>query len=316
MARTTPQAVKSLNLVFSAPPENINTDPEQLRRKATLGTPSERSAFVKTITIQFPQFTHGIRLLEDSLNRSGSLDPGGVKILGASGLGKSFICSHFLRGHPTVINNDQVTIPILYLQLEASIPATELIKRLLKCIGFPFRTDFNLSGLTDLLVEGIQKRGTKLLLFDEAQEFAEGRGNSRAGLIGNTLKRIHDRTNVAQAFLGTELLERFFTIADQLSGRITAEHHLHPLLFDDTFRSVLHAFDTALPMPEKSDLAGALASPIHISTEGNMRLLRRLLSFAVEFAASENAKHLSQEHFSKAFYQVFGTRQNPFSNKQ
>jgi hypothetical protein len=289
--------------------------PNERRKIALNGTPLQRAEFIKTITIPYPQFMDGLNLLEDAFNRSHSIDPGGVRIIGASGLGKSFICQHFLQSHPTSITDDQVTIPVLYLQLEASLSALDLVRRMLIALGFPFRTNKNRVDLTDLLAEGMEHRHVAFVLIDEAQEFAEGRGESRASVIGNTLKRIYDKTGRPHGYMGTELLERFFAINGQLAGRIAACHKLAPLAYDDIYFGVLKAFDEALPMQEVSDLCAVFAEPIYQSTNGNLRALRRLLSASVICASHDEAKQLTWRHFAVAYQQVFGTGLNPFAKK-
>lgn len=288
---------------------------DELRRIAINGTPTQRAEFIRTITIPYPQFADGLNVLEEAFNRAHTIDPGGVRIVGPSGMGKSFICRHFLQKHPTIITDDEVTIPVLYLQLEASLSALDLVRRLLFALGFPFRSDKNRVDLTDLVAEGMSLRKVQFILIDEAQEFAEGRGEARPIVIGNTMKRLYDKTGKPHGYLGTQLLERFFTICDQLAGRITTHHQLVPLAYDKTFFCVLNDFDHAIPMPRKAGLSEQYSEAIYQSTNGNLRALRRLLSAAVMVAATEEAHALKKEHFANAHRQVFGTGHNPFSKK-
>jgi len=290
--------------------------PAELREQALKGTPQERAEFVRTITVPHPQFAEGLNILEETLSRSSIPDPGGVRIVGASGLGKSFICRHFLQKHPTIIGDDSVSIPILFIQLEASLSGLDLVRRLLVALGFPFSQGKNRVDLSDLVSEGMRTRNVQFLLIDEAQEFAEGRGESRASVIGNTLKRIYDNTDIPQGFLGTPLLDRFFHICDQLASRISAEHRLVPFEFDATFYGVLDAFDEALPLERRSFLSERYAHPIYQCTKGNMRALRRLLSAAVLAASIENASALRKTDLIAAFRQVFGTGSHPFVKRR
>lgn len=288
---------------------------DERRRLAINGTPIQRAEFIKTITIAYPQFVDGLNVLEDAFNRSRSVDPGGVRIVGPSGMGKSFICQHFLQKHPTIVTDDEVTIPVLYLQVEASLSALDLVRRMLFALGFPFRSHKNRVDLTDLVAEGIGLRRVEFILFDEAQEMTEGRGEARPIVIGNTMKRIYDKTGKPQGYLGTLLLERFFEICDQLAGRITTQHRLTPLAYDDTFIGILNDFDHALPMQRKAGLSEQYSEAIYQCTNGNLRALRRLLSAAVMVAASDEASALTKIHFASAYRQVFGTRHNPFSKR-
>ena len=129
----------------------------------------------------------------------------------------------------------------------------------------------------------------------------------------HTLKRLHDKSCIPQAYLGVKKhLMRFFSLAEQLSERITSEYTLHPLENAEDLRGLLLGYDSALPMQEPASLATEYADQIHLATNGNLRRIRRLLANAVYLSAIDNAPSINNNYLSKSFFHVFGSTKNPF----
>lgn len=286
------------------------------RREAALrGSAEDRYNYVEEIVVPIPQFSQAMDMLQTLFNATGLLDdPGGAIIYGDSGTGKSVICKKFASKHPTEQTPRGPTLPVLLLEMEQKVTAYSFLAGLLRKLGYPFSSGKNSYELADILAEGLRQRGVKLLLIDEAQESGEGRGEERPKEIANSLKRILDKSRVAQAFVGTHKgLRRFFTLGDQLATRVTVEHTLQPLQFDAQFIGILRSFDQALPTPAPSGLdAPEIAKGIHSASLGNFRRLRKLLAFAVLISAQQGGQSISREHLREAGYRAFGTGPNPF----
>jgi len=309
---------KTENIVLSASASKLSTEHDHLEeiRQSTINlTPDKRKEYVSTITIPYPKFTQAIDLMESYYHQSGHKDPGGVCIYGDSGMGKSYIVTHFMMKHESIVSDEKTTIPILYLKLNAAMAPSDLLKALLTILGNPFTQNKSNTELTEDLTEGIKQREVKVIVFDEANAFGEGTGNSRPAFIGNALKRVHDDTGVPQIYLGVDKdLKRFFSLAQQLEERITSIHELTPFEYDNNFIGFLKAFDCALPMLNQANLAENYSKKIHTATNGNLRKIRRLLAYAVLYAASDNAPALTDKYFTQAYLHVFGTGENPFAD--
>lgn len=288
------------------------------RRDAALhGSAEDRYNYVEGIVVPIPQYSQAMEILQALFDATGSLDdPGGARIYGDSGTGKSVICKSFSGKYPPEQTPRGVILPVLLLEMEQKVTAYSFLAGLLRKLGYPFSSGKNSYALADILAEGLRQRGVKLLLMDEAQESGEGRGEGRPKEIANTLKRVLDKSHVAQAFIGTEKgLKRFFMLGDQLATRVTNEHTLQPLQFDAQFIGILRSFDRALPTLAPSGLdTPEVAKGIHAASHGNFRRLRKLLAFAVLVSTQQGSQSISREHLRDACYRAFGTGPNPFGN--
>ncbi|MDH5413312.1 MAG: TniB family NTP-binding protein [Flavobacteriaceae bacterium] len=308
--------IPSRNISPQAITEDINAEEQisiKTRGEAIKASPLDRKNYVAKIKVKTPDFVNAIDLLESHFQKSGQKDPGGVVIYADSGMGKSFIASHFLESHPITIEDGQHIVPVLYVKAVSSTPRRELIKQMLTMLGYPFTKSNDIPTLMHDLINAIIIRKVKHIIFDEAQEFGEGRGQVLPAAIGNTFKNIHDKADVTMSFLGVEKnLARFFKLAEQLKERITAEHYIKPFDNDVNFEGFICAFDEALPMPELSRLGEKYSEQIHMATSGRLRRTKRLLAHGVYFASLDDSPTVMKKHLKKAYFDVFGSTINPF----
>jgi len=297
-------------------PSSLLTEEEResLRKNILMQSPKKRKDFVKSvITIPTPQFTAGIDLIRSYYDMSGQPDCGGVRVYGESGSGKSYLATYFLGLHPQISNEFEVTLPILYIKLSDSMAIRPFLRRILAELGYRFSVTSDVEELTNIVISALLTLSVKLIIFDEAQEFGEGRGDARPSRIGNKLKIIHDATNIPQIYFGVQpKLERFFNLAEQLGERITAIHNLRPMNNDADFLGLLKAYDKSLPMEEPAYLAERFGNQIYVATNGNFRRVRRLLAHAVLLASMNSDKSINQKHLFDSCEYNFGKENNPF----
>lgn len=299
----------------AAPKEEDDKLAHLTRESALNGSPEDCYNYVQKILIPIPQHTQGMDLLQSLFDATGRLsDPNGIAIMGESGTGKSVLCSAFAKKYPIVGSDEGCSQPVLLVEMEQKIGPKSLLAALLSSLGYPFSHGQAAADLVSLLAIGLRTRGVKLVIFDEGQEGGEGQGKERPKEIGNVLKRVFDKSGVAQAYAGTPRgLERFLDLADQLATRITIRHHLRGFGFDAEFIGILKSFEQALPTREASELAvERIAESIHKACESNFRKLRKLLASAVWLCATDNAPSITNDHLRLAYVRTFGTGPNPF----
>lgn len=306
-----------LALAPHAAPKGEDDKLAHLTRESALnGSPDDCYNYVQKILIPIPQYTQGMEFLQSLLDATGRLhDPNGIAIMGESGTGKSVLCNAFAKKYPVIGADEGYSQPVLLVEMEQKIGPRSLLAALLRSLGYPFTHGQVATDLVPLLAEGLRTRGVKLVLFDEGQESGEGQGKERPKEIGNVLKRVFDKSGVAQAYAGTPRgLERFLELSDQLATRISIRHHLRNFEFDAQFIGILKSFEQALPTRVASELAvERIAEAIHKAGGGNFRKLRKLLAGAVWLCATENAPSITRDHLRSAYVRTFGTGPNPFA---
>jgi len=285
---------------------------EQERARVTLLSPSERSDFVESIVIPIPQFTQAIKMMDTLYDKHEQKEPGGLKIYGASGSGKSIIGKFFLQKHPPIFS-ENAEIPVLHITLTSTINITELLPLFFKAIGYPFTITAGIHSQIELLVTALKERQVRLIIIDEAQELAERKASTRTRRLSNILKNIYTKSNIPQVYLGTNILKYLFEIGEQLATRITTTHSISSLSLNMDYISMLNAFDDSLPMHSPCNLAKNYAENLLDASGGILRILRMILSNAVRIAAEDHSESITRKHFSNAYFEVLGSGENPFN---
>lgn len=272
---------------------------------------------IEKLTVQTPQFVRAVELIAGLIKRSGILaDPGGLRIIGAPGSGKTVIRNSIVAAYPNHIGpGNQSVIPILSIEVMPAPTISQLASKMLQALGDGFDTSHNASERTEVLKGFIRRKGVLAILIDEFQHIVEGDRNKSAHTIADWLKRLYDDTHVPFIFLGTPISSKLFEINGQLASRIPGEFELKTLEHNPEFLPVLNAFNQHLPISIPKDDRKLLATPIRKASQGSMRVLKKLLKEAVVAAADEDAPFLYQRHFQIAYARVICAGKNPFEDQ-
>ena len=292
-----------------------------MREEALSGTPEQKYAFVESVAIHVDSFKQGRDYIDALFDRCKRTKwPGGLWILGDGGVGKSFILNDIHERYHPIDTATSRTTPVLSLSFgERPAVSNILIQLLLQLGQDPDLLHYKKNAdLESYLVDAIPSCGTVAILFDEAQHLwlhtSEKRvADRKGGVLGDFLKRIYDELSVAFIFSGTTGLVDICEKDTQAKTRWSGILRLKPFEFNEQFIGLLDAIDHALPFPQLSGLAEVdIASMLYQSTNGNFRLLKRLLCEAVYLAALDNAPKLSIQYLAKAHFRVFCDGENPF----
>lgn len=274
----------------------------------------ERARYVESLTIAIPQFVSCVQLIDGLIEKSGALaDPGGLRVIGAPGVGKSCVHTHIVRNHPATDGPSGRRCPILSISTVSEPTTNQIVTEMLRAVGYHYSSSQTAADKTEILMSAVRACHVKVVLVDEFQQVVEGGRGKIANAIADWFKRFYDDTQVPIVFFGTPTASKVFEINTQLATRISATFEIAPLGYDATFVGLLRAFDQALPMDEPCGLGESrLAQAIHRATEGNLRMLKKLLKEAVLVAATDEAPALRDTDFQRAFFRVAGSRPNPF----
>ena len=93
------------------------------------------------------------------------------------------------------------------------------------------------------------------------------------------------------------------------------DHGLADPATREAWRQLLAAFAAQIREVDLEIINGPLAKPLHAASNGNLRALKRLLTYACMQAAERKESRVSAEDFVKAFIDAKGStpdRVNPF----
>lgn len=310
-----------IGLFDNQPSLRFNHRVEKFDRQNVLnGTAAEKFAFMENVTVPINSFQNARDFIDALLMRTKrSKRPGGLWIIGEGGVGKSFILADLMSRYPTIDTDVARITPVLGISFEERPSVSSILIELLIQLGqdpqlIHYRRN---SDLQRMLIEALKSCGTMVIFFDEAHHIwltARTRKNADrlGGVLGDFLKQLYDKTNVAFIFCGTPGLVEIFKEDAQANTRWSGTLLLKPFNFDSVFIGLLRSLDAAAPLRELCMLAENYGEKLYKSTRGNFRLLKRLLAEAVYIAATRNADKLSLEHLAEAHFGVFCDQENPF----
>jgi len=291
------------------------------REEALEGSPEQKQHYFLDVKIEVDGFTQASKFVDALLDRGKRrLKPGGLWVIGEGGVGKSFILDDIYKRYPHLDTSIARLTPLICLSFRSRPSASDLLCTMLFQLGQDPGLMKNKSNddLEDSLIESLKSCGTLGIMFDEAHHLwlnSSGRIKDRVGgPIGDLLKRMYDRTNIAYIFSGTPGLISTVFVDKQVRTRWAGVITLKEFELDARFYGLLNALDSAIPLPKESGLGQRrkLAESIYASTLGNFRLIKDLLGEAVFLAAKDNSSKLEVHHLAEAHFRLFCDREYPF----
>ena len=146
---------------------------------------------------------------------------------------------------------------------------------------------------------GLSRRRPAALLVDEMQHVCEGHKDITARASTDWLKVRMDTFNFPVIGAGTRVLERLAALNPQFVSRASASYVIRPFALDDHWRQLLAAFSQSVQSVDLSIVNTTACRPLHIASAGNMRLLKRILTYACMHAATQPQKVVTMESLSK-----------------
>lgn len=296
--------------------------PQQQREIALAGSPADRAEFTRFVAIHVEHYRQGFQSCESLIERAGRTNrPGGLWFYGEGGSGKSFLLKSVVEAHPPYETETGPVFPVLMITLPGRVAESTLMAMLLLQMGSDIRfiASQDNQQLEATLVAALKASGVRAIIFDEAHHLwginqsSKKADSGLGGLVGNTIKRIHDDSGVAYIFSGIPELKPMVEKSRELYSRWRGSRVLQPFENDAKFRALLGALDQAIPMPKPAGLSGEkLASQIHKACEGNFRLLKSLLAEVVYLASVENSSSLTLDHFHRCYIDLNCADTTPF----
>lgn len=241
--------------------------------------------------------------------------PGGIRLSGEGGTGKTFILHRILKKYRAADNGFQLHCPVVYIRLEKSPSPAWIISAILKAIGdtIPHRRSDSRAP-EERVAESLRHCGVLLILVDEAQNLFPASGPRRnrerlAGNVAETVKILYDLSGVAIVWSGLPSFEAVFRDDSQLGTRWPGSIILPQFDNSSEWKGVLNglsqAVDGVLGYRFDFDLySPSSAEHLHSMTGGNFRVLKNLLSETIRIASAASKKSIGKSILEQAIAQL------------
>jgi hypothetical protein len=246
--------------------------------------------------------------------------PAGILIQAEPGMGKTLILQ-LVRdeiNHRVTSNfGEKKTVSI---NLDAAVDVIRMAGFFTRALGYPtLPSTGRLEGMNVMIENAMQRLQPVVATIDETQHICEGNRDITARTVTDWLKVRMDRFNFAIICAGTIGLDRLSTINPQFTSRASANYIIYPFSYDQNWLSLLDSFAKSIQTVNMGLISQGCAKKLHTATKGNMRALKRILTYAAESAALNPNLQLQMKDLESAYDRhagsagVAGGQLNPFS---
>ena len=223
--------------------------------------------------------------------------PSGILIFAEPGMGKTLLLDLIDREVSKGLGQDANCLKIA---LDGAIDQRGIAAAMTLALGYPaLPSRPTLVALNHMANIGLSRRRPAALLVDEMQHVCEGHKDITARASTDWLKVRMDTFNFPVIGAGTRVLERLAALNPQFVSRASASYVIRPFALDDHWRQLLAAFSQSVQSVDLSIVNTTACRPLHIASAGNMRLLKRILTYACMHAATQPQKVVTMESLSK-----------------
>lgn len=241
--------------------------------------------------------------------------PHGIVVQAESGMGKSLLIE-LIRRELAPQASPNGSNACLHMALDSSVDANGMAAAMTRALGYPaLPARKQLESMNHMTKMALERTRPLALLIDEMQHVCEGNKDITARSVTDWLKVRMDQHNFPVICFGTHALDRLSVINPQFTGRASASFVIHPFKFDEAWRQVVAGFSAAVDSVDLSVANGAGCRPLHQASAGNMRMLKRILTYACMYASTQSNRVVDMASLSSAFIDAKGhvaDQQNPF----
>nr|MDP2190888.1 TniB family NTP-binding protein [Rhodoferax sp.] len=275
--------------------------------------------------INHPAFVEALSGLDRVFQLSTEVDmPHGMRLIGPTGSGKTSLLRYFLRSLPPSSLFAQ-GLGAVYLRVCKRPSVNYLVSSLLRCYGYPVRriSAESLEPRINVVLEAIRQKGTRVIIFDEAQNLASAivrRGAQDEGTSPTDfIRQLMDEARVGIVLAGPQTLDDIAQLDDALESRAVGRFHLQNFKYDKFWLALTKRFvrqcdwfDIAIFMDQD------INRKLHEITLGNLRAMKRLITESVLVAAQQGATAVDALHVQKSYEMIYGVaaqKANPYDLK-
>lgn len=267
--------------------------------------------------IELPDFQEAWKWLAESHADSGKdQNPLHMRLLGVSGVGKTFLLKEYRASHPPIHMDEVTEVPILYLSIPSPPTTKNIYAAFLTGLGANVWNGTSASYLRQVQVL-CRNCGVKLIFIDEIHHFIDRGKASSYAAAADSLKEMLDLVGLPAIFSGAPRSRILFDHNSQLRSRVFLTHRLWPFDLESRFqdlRGFIYALTDQLPEEDREWLASpGVAERIFYATDGihrNVTLLCKLIASGARRTSSLNYSKMG-EFFSR-IWSPHDDKLNPF----
>lgn len=242
-------------------------------------------------------------------------NPLSMRLLGVSGVGKSFLLQTYRDAHPRRHGDEVTTVPLLYLSIPSAPNKKSIYRAFLEGLGThsgALTTDRMQWQVRQLCREC----AVEMVLIDEVHHFIDrGAAHSYAS-AADALKEMIDLLRLPVVFAGAPRSSILFDHNSQLRSRVMSSHYLKPFDIEtqlDALMGFIYALASELPEEQREWLASAeVASRIFYATDGVHRIVATLLKLSAKL--SERSGHIDYSSVAELYRTRFWSPPEPKLN--
>jgi len=220
----------------------------------------------------------------DECRRSRLLDgdPLHMRLLGVSGLGKSFLLRRYRDASPPEKRAGRTTVPVSYVPIPCAPTVKSVYVAMLIALGIP-EPKGTTEDLRQRTIALYRTCGVEICLFDEINHFVDGGRIKHRETAADALKMAVESIQLPSVFSGARRSVALYDQNMQFRSRVTSSHTLHPFSLEPCRFGELRGFISALAGALMGPDAGAhlasdeFAERIFYASDGVHRNICRLL---------------------------------------
>lgn len=272
--------------------------------------------------VSLPAFELGwARIQQCHLSHRTQETPLSTKLLGVSGVGKTYLLSEYKAEHPPRNVGEITVLPVLHIAVPSAPTKRGIYKAVLAAMGVedPRGSADDLRHRVSVLANNCK---VELLMVDEVQHFID-RGSAKTyASAADALKELLDLLMLPVIFAGAPRSQILFDHNSQLRSRVMSTLQLRPFTPDEDFdqlRGYLYAVADNFSQDQRIFLASKqIALRIFYATDGIHRTINMLLQLVFFELQKEKNSHLDIQMLAKVFEMHFGSADakgasNPFT---
>lgn len=233
-----------------------------------------------------------------------------VRILGASGVGKTQLAEALMALLPPSKDRHGPIIRVIYVEVPTLPTKRSLMSAIARALGDPLYNKGTAEDLKSRVMKLIEEARVELIFFDEAQHFVVQGGKIDVCAAADVFKSLINELAVPCVIMGTPSLAGLFAASAQLRTRIGPEKRLKAFAWDDEdeVSEFLGLIEAQFPLGFENDdflFNPDVAHRVWIATFGVPRAIRFLLTRLDKLRLSTGQTTLDYPLLSKAFRKQF-----------
>jgi hypothetical protein len=244
--------------------------------------------------------------------KSTGLNPAGLLIMGASGLGKTTAIRLFKEQYSrpaTETHSYQTIVPVI-------TPENGTVKSmtcaLLKALGCPTPDRGSAHSMFIRAVKLMENLETKIIIFDEIQHLTEKNAQKKTKPVINFVKNLMSETNCPVVLVGMPDAKDLLELDEQIERRFSKTIMLNPFSMNnekvnhdytdtDLFFSFLHTIADIMPIDTINIEDPVVAKRILAASKGKISIIIKILEYVIENNEGELA---TLSDFSRAYSEI------------